>query len=431
MRKKPLSIFMGTMTFPVILTVCGCQSQPPEGSEPIFTSIPPKSSSISSEVISSVPAPSSSEEAPAVQYTLEDVSFSDDPENPGSLVISYPCGMFSSQPVWMDTSHIYLTPGKDTGGFAVIADMENRTFAQAPAQLMRMENISYQDDCVYLVMNDYSIQKMDKNFHLLSSVSFGAEADNYVCTIHPASETLYYIQQDDPGNPLLRRKTGQKTETVTELPALGDREYYACLDISPSGGKLLFYKIYYEMLAKYIYVYDINTNTLTDITHHYENAVTSGFWMPESVWMGEQPVVLLHNEYSYANHSNEIRYGIPPETKVESFYNPLKDCNCSLMLNSYFPQSCITFRRKSLDNPAIRQEKILYFRDNETWLSYSLGKNTSAFYPQLSPDYAYLSFTCSLDELDTQGKIRIVPTENLWKPLDWQQVQEEMDYSLT
>lgn len=432
MKKRNLPLKRGLLAFSALLTLTGCHAQASEAPAPSFTSIPPSSSSVSSQTASE---PSASPEAPASQYALEDVSFLDDPQNPGSLAVSYPNGMFTGKPVWMDSTHIYLEPKGNTG-FGVIVDIGNRTFTQAPA-FEHKAGLSYascQDDAVYLVFDDNSIQKRDRSFNLLSSVSFGEEADNDVCTIHPALETLYYIRQDDPEKPVLCRKKDGKTETVTVLPPLGDKEYYYGLQISPSGGKLLFYKIYYEMLAKYIYVYDMNTNTLEDITHHYEGSTASGFWLPSGMWMGEQPVVLLHHEYDYSKASNEIRYGIPPESKAEIFYNPLNDkegvynpsndLSCSLLNDEISPLSCITFTAGQQD---FQQEGILYFRDNGTYLSYLPEKDFSVYYPQLSPDYGWLSFTPSLGGQDDYTQIRLIPTEALWKPLDWKQVQAELD----
>lgn len=424
MKKKVLSVLSALS---LLFTLIGCHSTPEQVEEvpsTTFASIPPESSSIiESSSNSSLPESSSGEIIPLL-YSFDDISFTeiDDPEAPGSLAISYPQGMFTGQPLWIDSSHIYLQPSKNTD-FGVMADVKNRTFTKTPAQTFHWVNTIYQDDSLFLIIDDCNtIQKLDRDLNLLPAVSFGQEAEDYSSAVDPTSETLYYIR-NDLDTPSLWKKRGDNTEPITELPPLADKEFYAYLQISPSGDKLLFYKIYYEMLAKCIYVYDINTDTLTETSRENEDG-QSGFWMPSGIWMGEQPVFLLYHEDE--QNSNEILYGNPPESKIQSFYDP-EESIASLLKDEWNSWGCISYI--VIDYQDHFQEKIFYFRDNDTYLSripQNKGDSTS-FYPQLSPDYGYLSYTPSLDNPNTREELHIISTDNLWKPLDWLQVQAELD----
>ena len=372
-------------------------------------------------------AVSSSRETPAPQYSLEDIAFSENPEIPGSLEISYPSGMLSGQPLWIDATHIYLQPKKKAVKFGVIADLENRTFTQTPEQYFLWTNIGYQNDNIYLVEGGSYVEKRDKNLNLLSSVSYESEANDYIYALHPVSETLYYIQQDDPEKPLLCRKKGGESEVMAELPPLGEKEYYHIPSISPSGDKLLFGRIYYEGLVKIMYFYDIPSDTLSESVCESENDQL-GFWMPSTIWIGEQPAFLLYHEDE--KNSNEILFGFPPKSKVQSFY-PRNEFTGSIYYDNMSPWSCISYTLDAFNKKP--QKKLFYFRDNGTYLSY-MPKNQegfSVFYPQLSPDYGYLSFVTSSDNPDVQEKLCMIPSEPLWKPLDWSQVQAEMDALLS
>ena len=130
MKRKNLSVLLSAS---MLLTFCGCQNVSEESSSASYTSMLPESSS----------AVSSSRETPAPQYSLEDIAFSENPEIPGSLEISYPSGMLSGQPLWIDATHIYLQPKKKAVKFGVIADLENRTFTQTPEQYFLWTNIGW------------------------------------------------------------------------------------------------------------------------------------------------------------------------------------------------------------------------------------------------------------------------------------------------
>ena len=424
MKRKPVFALLAGLVF---LTFAGCQDNPAESSEITLTSIQKESS----------PGVSGSGEASAPQYSLENVVFSENPEIPGSLVVSYPSGMFARRPIWIDPSHIYLEPEENTI-FGVIADVENRTLSQTPAfrYPYRIDDIAYGDDFVYLLLNDNSVWKMDENFNPVSTEYYKDYND---FAVYMPSGTIYFFQQDNTEKPVLCRKNAHgQPETVRELPSFGDKDFYAYPQISPSGDKLLFYMVHYEMTAKYIYVYDIKTDTLTDITHQYEYAVTPGFWAPDGMWMGEQPIIFLYHEYDNFNSSHEILYGIPLERKAESFYNPLNDekgeynpqndLQCSLMIDGVSYLDCAAFTAGCPNMPEISRQKIFYFRDNGTYFSYtSQDTGNSVSCPQLSPDYGYLSFITASDSQNVRENLCIIPTEPLWKPLDWEQVQEEMD----
>ncbi len=425
MKRKVLSILIAGAA---VLAFGGCQNELASVSETTFTSIQPEpSSSVSSSVTAASSetssASSSDAELPGQGFSLDDVAFSSGEET----VISYPSEMFSTAFIWLDPTHIYLEPENGVE-FALIADIENRTFTQAPVQRARLEKIAYGDDSISLFLSDdaLTLQKRDKNFNLISSVSFASEAEkyNYVCAVEPASESLYYIQQDDPQKPVLCRKRGGKDEVIKELPALGDKEFYDGLDVSPSGDKVFFYKVYYEMLVKYIYIYDIKTGAMTETTHHYEGAVSPGFWMPEGVWMGEQPVFLLHHEYDSTRCSEEIRYGIPPEMRTEVLFDPDSGCQATMANHRGSSWSCVIFSAY-LAQPYTCRDILFYFKDGGTYLSHAVDKN--CYYPQLSPDEKYLAYSSYAQGREDVKEIAILPTGNLWKPLDWAQVQAEMD----
>lgn len=415
MRQKTISILAAASA---LLVFAGCQNVS-AGSEPAFTSIQPGSSSVA--------------EASAPQDTFGDISFAESPEMPGSLAITYPAGMFSAQPVWVDATHLYLKPGDNTD-FGIIADIETRTLTQTEAfrYPYNISGVAYGEDCIYLHLGDSYVWKMDKSFKPVSQESYEEYND---FAVHMPTGTLYYFQQEDSAAgkaALYRKAAGGQPELLKELPDLGDKDFYSSLQVSPSGDKLLFYMIHYELNVKYIYVYDTKTDTLTEITHQYENSTVPGFGAAEGMWMGEQPVILLNHEYDNFKASSEIRYGIPPELKVEAFYNPLNDkkgvynpendiqCSLRLMRSSYL--DCAIFEGHGAETG---RQKLFYFRDNGTYLSYS-GEG-ECDYPQLSPGYQYLVYSAAAQGREGYGEVCVIPTENLWKPLDWPQVQGEME----
>ena len=404
MKQKSISILAAASA---LLVLAGCQNVA-AGSEPSFTSIKPAGSSGSA----------------ALTYSLADVSFAENPEVPGSLTISYPAQMFSAQPVWIDSTHIYLEPDDNTS-FGVIADIEAQTLTQTEAVRFPylISDIAYDEENVYLHLGDSYVWKMDKNFKPVSQDSY-EEYNNFA--IHMPTGTLYYFQQDDSAKPVLYRKTaGGQPELLKELPALGDRDFYSALQVSPSGDKVLFYMIHYEMNAQYIYVYDTKTDTLTEISPHYENSEEQGFWAPEGIWMGEQWAVLLNHEYDANKCSAEIRYGIPPESGAEAPYNPQDGAQYSLMLMGSSYLECAIFEGHLINGGEREMQKLFYFRDDGTYLSYTGEGN--CYYPRLSPNYQYLAYSAAPQVREGYGEVCVIPTESLWKPLDWAQVKAEMD----
>lgn len=366
---------------------------------------------------------------PTLQYNLDNISFSDslEAECPDSINVSFPPQMFSTRFLWIDSSHIYLMPGKNTE-FGVIIDIERENLVQTAPHKLLWENVLYQDNCIFLAMNDYTIQKLDKDLNLISLISFGTEAENYICTVHPTSETLYYIQQDDPDNPLLCRKAEDRTEILTKLPPLEGNEHYDYPYISPSGDNIFFSRIHYEFLVPYIYFYNISTDNL--IAAACEDVSGSGFWMPAGSWMGEQPVFLLSYTHEQKN-INEILCGTSLESKIQSFYYS-NDLSVRLNINLSSPWSCISYKIEDSSNFKNGQNKIFYFNmDNDSYLSCTTESNTSIYYPQLSPDYKYLAYFSSPGEQDSLCRICIISTEGLWKPLDWQQVQAVFDMDVS
>lgn len=437
MKQKSISILAAAST---LLVLAGCQNVP-ASSEPAFTSTSIVASSgavgsgeaeavtSSGEVASAVESSSQSSEPskpsmPFGGYSLESISFAENKEMPGSVTISYPTEMFSDQPVWMDSTHIYLEPDESTP-FGAIADIETRTLTQTEAVRFPyiISEIAYGEDGVYLHLGDSYVWKMDKNFNPVSKDSYEEYND---FAVHMPTGTLYYFQQEDAAKPALYRKTaGGQPELLQELPALGDRDFYSALQVSPSGDKVLFYMIHYEMTAKYIYVYDTKADTLTEISPHYENGGEQGFWAPEGIWMGEQWAVLLNYEYDNDKCSSEIRYGIPPESGAGVFYNPQDGVQCSLMLMGLSYLDCAIFEGHLINGGEREKQKLFYFRDDGTYLSYTGEGN--CYYPRLSPDYKYLIYSAASQVREGYGEVCVVPTESLWKPLDWAQVKAEMD----
>lgn len=408
-------ILSGLLAVSAVLIFPGCQPTPEESSGTSFVSL------------SSVPKSSSHAEPPAPHYSLNEVCFSNNPQNDSPLVVSYPKGMFSPKSIWIDSAHIYLEPDKNSE-IGAIVDIENKTITQAPAYNLRWNNISYCNNFIYLSMNDATIQKMDSNFNLVSSISFDLHPEDiFYSAFYAPTESLYYIDQDrSTGKATLCLKKGEQVEPVIELPTLSKNEFYQSPQISPSGDKIFFYRVTHEFLVTQIYFYDVKTNTLTSTTRENGDGKIAGFWMPSGSWMGEQPIFMLFHEHDGGQNSNEIIYGNPPEAKAQAFYKR-NDLNVGLFKDELSPWSCATYIAHSTAEPDTFQAKFFYFRDNKTFLSYQPEKNQSTPYVQLSPDYNYLSCILSPEEQDTVGQLLVFPTKNLWKPLDWQQIQVELD----
>lgn len=413
MRKKLLPILL---SFSSVMAFSGCQSQDEEISRSIFERIPYNSVS-------------EKRETPALLYSLGDIAISENPEIPGSLEVSYPNGMFSVKPVWIDSTHIYLEPDENIE-FGAIIDIKSRTITQAPAHQLYWNNIAYGGESIFLLMNDNTVQKMDKNFNLVSTTSFGAEGENMFFSVpYMPTETLYYIQQDgNTGKASLCQKREVQTEVLTELPPLTGNEFYQSPQISPSGDNLFFYQVAREFLVTQIYFYDIKSNMLTASVRENEDGSMEGFWMPYGSWIGERPIFLLFHEYEDGQNSNEILYGNPPKAWINSFY-PRDEFYVDLLKDEFSPWSCVIYnvRTNTSDkNARSFRNSFFYFKDDNTYLSCFLEEGISVYYPQLSPDYGMLSY-CSFKEGDVSIKLHIIPTESLWKPLDWAKVQEEMD----
>ena len=419
MKATPLSTLSGLLAFSAVLTFSGCLPLPSESSDTPFVS---SSSGMSST--SGSPAPGGSGEA---AYTLDEVSFSDNPENTGSLEVNFPKGMFSYKPIWIDSTHIYLQPGKNTE-FGAIANIENKTITQAPAYQLAWNNIAYQNGFVYLSMNDTTIKKMDGSFQLVSDISFDLHPEDiFYSAFYAPTESLYYIEQDlSTGKASLCLKKGAHTETVAELPDLGKKEFYQSPQISPSGDEIFLYRVLHEFVVTQIYFYDIQTGSLTTAMPENGGEKTGGLWMPSGSWIGEQPIYMVYHEHDDGRNSNEILYGNPIETKAQSFYKG-EELDIGLYKDELSPWSCVTYTVRSIADPNTLQEKFFYFRDDGTYLSYQPKKNIWTPYVQLSPDCKYLSCIPDPGEHDTTGKLLILPTESMWKPLDWQQIQTELD----
>lgn len=424
-----------------------------------------ESSSLSSnpllEPSASHEAQSSSDPVP-FDDPFKDITVSDLPEIPGAVEAAFPSEMFSPHFFWTDSTHLCLFPAEsfpeqidsaqglalpaENEGppkFSLIVDIESRELMQAPEYYFSWQNIAYQDNCILLETEgteNITIQKLDNHLNLLSTVSFGSRAEyNDNCAVHLPSETLYYIEQDDPQSPLLWRKRGEQAEIAAELPSLRGGETYGEFQLSPSGEKLYLYRIYNGMRTNCIFIYDLKTQSVLAAATRagYEN-YPAGFWMPAGSWMGEQPVFVIEHDYSgrvqalEGMKSTEVLYGIPPESRAELLYNP--DEYLCILSGPQTPWDCVGCSTMLSADRRIREDRLFYFdTEKDTYLSYHFdGEKYGLYYPQLSPDYKYLA--CYLYDhyengQNTTARLAIVPTDALWKPLDWHQVQEEMKQS--
>jgi len=92
------------------------------------------------------------------------------------------------------------------------------------------------------------------------------------------------------------------------------------------------------------------------------------------------------------------------------------------------PWDCVVYSTTDHKNKTDTSE-LFYFRDTGNYFSFLVpfSKPHTIYYPQVSPDYGFLAYILYEEGQEDSACLCIVPTENLWKPLDWQQVREEMD----
>jgi len=320
MRKNLSSALSVLAASLILLTFSGCKRRVVDET---FPSPPPEPSSRSE-------AESSSSEPVPPEEPFKDIVFSDVPEIPGSAEVSFPWEIFSPHFFWVDSTHIYMFP-EQCGGDGVMIDIENGSLEPAPGYSLSYgwDNIFYQDDVVLLAYSDFYL-KFDKKMNLLSKDVLSPPEPHddiyYFSSFHLPSETLYYIEQDDPENPVLWSHKEDKTEIAAELPPLREGESYDNFKISPSGDKLFLCRIYNGLRTNCIFFLDMKSKEIISATTRpgWEN-YPAGFFQPVGVWMGEQPIFFVDHEYSgrvqalEGFNSVEMMYGIPLESRQKFF----------------------------------------------------------------------------------------------------------------
>ena len=383
------------------------------------------------------------EDEPVQRDPMPEFVFSAVPEIPGSLELS-PTDLFSQDFCWIDSTRLYLfplEPSFEEAGleYGAIVDIENRTVKQAPGHTFRWRNIGYQEDGIVLENDSsefLSLYRLDREMNLLSTVFFGSgEEYRYKYDIHPAAETIYYIQDDDPEKPLLWRRKGEQSEIAAELPPLRAGEEYEQFQLSPDGDMLYLYRIYNGLRVNCIFVYDLDAQALLSATTRPGlERYPAGFWMPVGSWNGDQPFFIVDHEYSgrvqawEGLNSIELLHGIPPESRAEVFYNP-EEIIC-VMSTPHFgsggtPWECVGYSVLLGSNRRTREDRLFYFRpEDNIYLSYAVSGNACS--PQVSPDYRYLAYY-RYGEEGSPARLCVIPTETFWKPLDWQQFQRDLE----
>ena len=429
--KRKWFVLMGLL----LLAFSGCQRRIIEEGSSLLESSSLAESSSKAESISSEPEPPDD--------PFQDIFFSSLPDVSGSVTVSYPDSLdFSHHFFWTDPSHIYLFSGQLADG--VIVNIENSSLKHAPGYISYgWNNIDYQDDYILLSPDECTIIKLDRDLNQIDSYQLKEPEPHddiyYVSFIHLPSETIYYIQQNDSEKPLLWRQKGEQAEIAAELPPLREGESYSTFKVSPSGDKCFICRDYNSLRTNCIFFLDLKSGSVTSAATRpgWEN-YPAGFFLPDGKWMGEQPVFLVEHEYrdrvqSLAGlNSTELLYGSPLESKAEVFYNPAKDSNwANVGMSDIFgcesPWNCIMYETFDRSNK-IKQTEFFYFRDNGTCLSYIVPPVTdkqSIHYPQVSPDFSYLAYVFYDNEAGS--KLCVIPTENLWEPLDWQKLQMELE----